>query len=152
MNQFKPSQECFALALKFEGCKLTAYPDEGGVWTIGIGHTQGVYEGQIITMAEARGLFYSDMAERAKQVNNVISSAINQNQFDAICDLVFNIGIGNFRMSTLLKLINKNPKDQNIEAQFMAWNKIKIKGKLTFSKGLMVRREAEWYLYNKGIA
>ncbi len=129
-----------------------AYHDQSSVLTIGIGHTQGVYEGQIITMSEAQELFYSDMAERAKQVNAVISSNINQNMFDSCLDFVFNCGVGNFMMSTLLKLINANPNDKNIEAQFMVWNKIRIDNVLTFSPGLLRRRQAEWYLYSKDMA
>ena len=149
MNNFKPSIECFSLALQFEGCKLKSYQDQDGIWTIGIGHTEDVYQGQTITMREAQKLFYADMAVRAKQVNAVISSYINQNQFDACLDFVFNCGVGNFMQSTLLKLINANPNDQNIKAQFIVWDKIRINGILTPSNGLLKRRQAEWYLYSK---
>ncbi len=151
MNNFKPSMECFSLAMQFEGCKLKSYQDERGIWTIGIGHTKGVYENQTITIQKAQELFYADMNERAQQVNAVINSNINQNQFDACLDFVFNCGIGNFMQSTLLKLINANSNDQNIEAQFLVWNKIRINGILMPSKGLLRRRQAEWYLYSKQI-
>lgn len=51
-----------ALIASFEGCRLASYLDNGGVWTIGIGHTRGVTEGQTITEAQAQELFAADQA------------------------------------------------------------------------------------------
>jgi lysozyme len=51
-----------ALIRVFEGCKLEAYQDTGGVWTIGLGHTAGVKEGDIITMDQAAVMFQHDAA------------------------------------------------------------------------------------------
>lgn len=52
-----------ALIASFEGCRLAAYQDSGGVWTIGIGHTKGVAAGQVITMAQAQAFFAEDQAQ-----------------------------------------------------------------------------------------
>jgi GH24 family phage-related lysozyme (muramidase) len=48
------------LIKEFEGCKLTAYQDSGGVWTIGYGHTHGVTAGQTITQEQANAFFSAD--------------------------------------------------------------------------------------------
>ena len=111
MNDYKPSAECFALVAQFEGNKLIAYRDQKGIPTDGVGHTAGVHMGDSITLAQSQQQFNSDITERAKQVNAVISSEINQNIFDACCSFVFNEGIGNFMESILLRLINQDPFD-----------------------------------------
>jgi GH24 family phage-related lysozyme (muramidase) len=49
-----------ALITMFEGERLTAYADSGGIWTIGIGHTQDVHEGQVITHEQAIQYFIAD--------------------------------------------------------------------------------------------
>lgn len=76
---FTTSQAGIDLIKSFESCRLTAYQDSVGVWTIGYGHTSGVYAGMTIT----------------------------QNMFDALVSLTFNIGGGNFGTSTLLKKLNQ---------------------------------------------
>jgi len=152
INNFSPSPQAFALALHFEGCKLNAYKDQRGIWTIGIGHTANVYPGQFISTAQAQEFFKQDMQERITQTNAVISSPITQNMFDACLDFVFNEGIGNFMSSTLLKLINSNPLNPAIESQFLAWDKIRVDNKLIFSQGLLNRRKAEWELYSRKIS
>jgi lysozyme len=62
MNPVTVAELAAALIAVFEGCRLTAYQDSGGVWTIGIGHTTGVAEGQVITMAQAQAFFAEDQA------------------------------------------------------------------------------------------
>ena len=62
MNPVTVAELAAALIAVFEGCRLTAYRDPGGVWTIGIGHTAGVVAGQVITMAQAQAFFAEDQA------------------------------------------------------------------------------------------
>jgi GH24 family phage-related lysozyme (muramidase) len=61
----KPTLAEFATALLavIEGCRLTAYKDSGGVWTIGIGHTgPDVTPGLTITPQRAAELFAKDQS------------------------------------------------------------------------------------------
>jgi lysozyme len=71
--------------------------------------------------------------------------SVNQNQYDALVSFVFNLGIGAFRKSTLLKKIQANPNDPAIRAEFMKW--VNAGGKPL--KGLITRRAAEADLYFK---
>lgn len=51
-----------ALIASWEGLRLTAYQDSGGVWTIGFGHTAGVKEGETINQSQAAMLLFADAA------------------------------------------------------------------------------------------
>lgn len=87
------SQAGIDLIKKFEGCRLTAYKDSVGVWTIGYGHTRGVYEGLTITQAYAVELLREDLKSAEKNVRSY--NAIyhwTQNEFDALASFAFNIG------------------------------------------------------------
>lgn len=79
------------LIKKYEGCRLTAYKCPSDVWTIGWGHTAGVYEGQKITQTEADGLFDEDMVKYEKPVKKY---NLNQNQYDALVSFCYNCGQG----------------------------------------------------------
>jgi lysozyme len=72
-----------------------------------------------------------------------VTSRINQNQFDALVSLSYNIGSSNFRKSSLLRKININPNDKTIKDEFQKWNK--SNGKVL--PGLIRRRDAEWNLF-----
>ena len=58
------------LIKRFEGCRLKAYQDSVGVWTIGYGHTVGVLNGQVITQAQADIYLKTDCANTEQYVNN----------------------------------------------------------------------------------
>jgi len=135
---------------KQEGEVLTAYRDSAGVWTIGVGHTKTARRGMTITSAESSELLNKDLDEAEKAVNRVIKVAINQNQFDALVSLTFNIGTDALAQSSLVRYLNiKN----YVEAgkRFLLWNKITkvIKGRKVAIelKGLTKRREREKALF-----
>jgi lysozyme len=136
------------LVKHFEGCKLTSYVCSAGHNTIGYGNT--FYEngikvkpGDKITQQRAEELLDVILIKFVQQTNELIKSNVNQNQRDALTDFAYNCGIGNLRSSTLLKLVNANPNDPEIRAQFMRWNK----GGGKVLNGLTRRREAEANLY-----
>ena len=127
----------------FEGCKLTAYQDSVGVWTIGYGHTKGVYEGMTITQEEAEQMLLTELEEYEGYVEKYVTVPLTQNQFDALVVWVYNLGPTNFRNSTLLKELNAG----NYTAagqEITRWNK--AGGKVL--AGLVRRREAEARLFN----
>lgn len=89
----KISSKGLKLIKKFEGCKLKAYKDVAGVWTIGYGHTGGVTSGQSITQAQANEFLTNDCKKAEAAVNKYVSKyKFNQNQFDALTSFAFNIG------------------------------------------------------------
>ena len=127
----------------FEGCKLTAYQDSVGVWTIGYGHTKGVYDGMTITQEEAEQMLLTELEEYEGYVEKYVTVPLTQNQFDALVVWVYNLGPTNFRNSTLLKELNSG----NYTAagkEITRWNK--AGGKVL--AGLVRRREAEARLFN----
>jgi lysozyme len=65
--------------------------------------------------------------------------------------LIYNIGAGAFKISTLLKKVKVNPNDASIEQEFWKWNKGRILGQLVELKGLTNRRKKEAELYFKPI-
>ena len=104
----------------FEGCKLTAYKCPARVWTIGIGHTKGVKQGQVITEAQAMALLKGDLLPCENYVNN-LGVCKTQGQFDALVDFAFNLGTAALGRSTLLKYIRQGKAEQYIREQFARW-------------------------------
>ena len=127
----------------FEGCKLTAYQDSVGVWTIGYGHTKGVYDGMTITQDQAEQMLLSELEEYEGYIENMVTVPLTQNQFDALVVWIYNLGPTNFKNSTLLKELNAG--NYNAAGQEITrWNK--AGGKVL--AGLVKRREAEAELFN----
>ena len=127
----------------FEGCKLTAYQDSVGVWTIGYGHTKGVLEGMTITQEGAEQLLQTELEEYEGYIEKYVTVPLTQNQFDALVVWVYNLGPTNFRNSTLLKELNAG--NYNAAGQEITrWNK--AGGKVL--AGLVKRREAEAQLFS----
>ncbi len=125
------------------GPLLKAYPDSGGVWTIGYGHTKGVKKGDQITAFMADEYLKDDLRDSERAVEQYVTSSINQNQFDALVSFTFNLGPGNLKSSTLLKRVNADPNDPDIALQFQRW--VYCNGVVL--KGLVKRREREAAMY-----
>ena len=138
----KSSELLLNKIIEFEGCKLTAYKCPAGVWTIGVGHTKGVKQGQKITEAQAISLLKGDLLPCENYVNN-LGVCKTQGQFDALVDFCFNLGTGALGRSTLLKFIRQGKAEQYIRGEFAKWGK---SGGKTLA-GLVKRRawEADRY-------
>jgi len=138
------SQAGISYIKKAEGCRLNAYLDIAGVWTIGVGHTEGVEKDDKITQEQADRLLILDLKIFEKAVNSAVTVPLSQSQYDALCSFTFNLGGTALRRSTLLKKLNN--KDYNGAAEeFLRWCKAKDPktGKLKTSKGLLKRRKEE---------
>jgi lysozyme len=147
MANFKYSAAGLALTKQFEGLELKAYQDQVGVWTIGYGHTGvDVKEGLTITEEQASILLAADVAWAVTCVNKSVKAKINQNQFDAMVDFVFNLGCASLVQSTLLKMVNAGDFE-GAAKQFLRWNK--AGGKVV--RGLTKRRQAEAELFQKPV-
>lgn len=126
------------LAKAFEGCVLSAYQDLGGVWTIGYGHVgKDVYEGLVWTQEQADDVLSHDLLA-ASTLLAVYSPGLADGPQTALTDFVFNLGIGNYRTSTLCKCVNAQDWD-GAKAQIVTWDH--SNGKVV--PGLLRRREAE---------
>lgn len=137
----KINAEGLELIKSFEGCRLTAYKCPAGVWTIGYGHTIGVYEGMVITKTQADNMLKSDLKKYEKYVTDTVKLNLTENQFSALVSFTYNCGVGNLRT-----LIKGRTVSQIAEAMLL-YNKAGGK-KLA---GLVRRREAERELFLKGI-
>jgi len=136
------SENGLALIKRFEGCRLTAYKDSTGIWTIGYGHTSDVLTGQTITQIQADAYLKSDCVNAEKYVNQYDNIYHwNQNQFDALVSFTFNCGNGNLK--TLLNDGQRTIKE--ISGKIIAYNKA---GGKTL-QGLINRRNAEKELFDK---
>ena len=125
-----------------EGLRLEAYLCPSGVPTIGYGHTYNVKMGDRITEEQAEMLLIGDLIVAETEVNRY-GLDLTQNQFDALVSFVFNVGVGNFRRSTLLKRLKANPNDPDIANQFKRW----VYGNGKVLPGLVRRRNDEAKLY-----
>lgn len=138
----KASVDAYELIKQFEGLRLEAYLCPAGIWTIGYGHTSGVSPNSFITIQEADEYLHRDVAAIEMQLNK-LNLSLRQCQWDAIVSFVFNVGIGNFKASTLLAKIRINPYDNSIIDEFLRW--VYANGKVM--RGLQKRRLTEMKLY-----
>ena len=142
------NQRTLDLIKQWEGCKLTAYRDVVGVWTIGYGITANAgvgiepCEGMVITQAQAEEHLRRAVDKFADKVAALIKVPVTANEFGACVMLSYNIGLGAFGKSTVLRELNKGNKE-GASSAFHMWNK--AGGKIV--KGLVNRRLAEVELF-----
>jgi len=117
------------LICKFEGLSLIPYLCSAKIPTLGYGNTyysngkKVTMQDKAITKPEAFEMFKIIADKFALKVNELIKSNVNQNQFNALVSLSYNIGVNAFAKSTLLKKVNFNPNDLTIKNEFLKWNK-----------------------------
>ena len=135
----KISQAGLDLIKEFEGCKLTAYQDSVGVWTVGFGSTgRDVCKGLSITQDEAEKRLRKHLEGVERAIDRLVTVPLTQGEFDALCSFVYNLGEGAFAKSTLLKMLNASDYDGAAQ-QFLRWDK--AGGQVL--AGLTRRRQAE---------
>jgi len=152
------SQHGLALLQQWEGFELNVYRDSAGLPTIGVGHLLKKSElssGKIIingvsvkyggglTEQQALDLLSQDLGPTTQAVKNGVKVALDQNQFDALTSFTFNVGVGAFTSSTLLKVLNQGGFDQ-VPTQLMRWTR--SGGQVV--QGLVNRRQNEIKLWN----
>lgn len=135
------------LIKSFESLRLQSYHCPAGILTIGYGHTGNVKIGDNISLKQADCYLMQDLYQAEKAINQMVKVDLTQNQYDALCSLVFNIGTGNFSKSTLLTKLNTGDYE-GASKQFMVWIKNRVNGELVISKGLCNRRYKERELFD----
>ncbi len=136
------SQRGIDLIKRWEGFRDKAYLCPGNVWTIGYGHTKNVYQGMCISKAQAEELLKSDLRYFEKAVKQLSKVELTQGQFDALVSFTFNVGVGAFKKSTLLRLVNQGDF-LGAAKQFGRW--VNANGKKL--PGLVSRRAEEKQLF-----
>jgi lysozyme len=150
----KISQNCLNVIMKWEGFFLDAYLDPVDIPTIGYGtirYPNGVKVrlGDKITKAEAEAFLKLECDEIVESLETILTGvSLNQNQFDAVVSLCYNIGVGGFSGSTVLRKLKASDFAGASEA-FDLWNKGTVKGVLTVLPGLVNRRKDERLLFEK---
>lgn len=136
------------LIKQFEGCKLVAYLCPANIWTIGWGRTTNVKRGDTCTQAQADAWLLAEYEAFESQVRKLVRVPVTDNQLGALVSFTYNAGVGNFRSSTLLRLLNAGDY-AGAAAQFARWNKGTVNGEKVELKGLTRRRTAEAALFEK---
>lgn len=141
------SDKGIALIKQFEGCKLTAYQDSVGVWTIGYGWTQPVDGKPIraemtIKQQTAERLLKTGLVSYESDVSRLVKVGLTQGQFDALVSFTYNLGARSLSTSTLLRKLNAGDYAGAAD-EYLRWNK--AGGKVL--NGLTRRREAERALF-----
>lgn len=147
-GSLKVNAKGLALMREFEGCELKAYPDpgsrDGNPWTIGYGATgPGIHKGVTWTQQQCEDRHEADVARFAAGVEKLLAGApTTSDQFSAMVSLAYNIGLGAFGKSTLLRR-HKEGSHAAAARSFLSW--VHNDGKVM--AGLQRRRAAEAKLY-----
>ena len=104
--------------------------------------------GQILKISHEQAFKFleNDTSQAGKFINAITPVPLNQNQFDALSSLIFNIGHGNYVTSTIEKMISRGDFTGAAE-QFLVWNKVKVDGKFEVCEDLVRRRAQERALF-----
>lgn len=143
MILFRTSKNGVDLIKTFESCKLTAYKDLAGIWTIGWGDTGPdvvcslkITQDQADKRLEKKLLYFENIVNRTVRIN------INQHQFDALVSFCYNVGQGSLEHSTLMSDLN-HANYSKASQDFLDWDK--VNGHVV--AGLLRRRKAESTLF-----
>lgn len=130
------------LLKSFEKCVLSAYKDQGGVLTIGYGHTgPEVVEGMVFTSEQAESQLLKDL-ETFYVLDHYLSESVNDNQYSALICLAFNVGLRAVRLSQTLRLVNEGLNPDKEWLGFSLVDGVR-------SQGLINRRKAELELFHE---
>lgn len=146
----KPRQQISKAAIdlikRFEGYRRKAAQLPDGRWTIGFGHIQTARAGAEVSEADAEALLIYDLIAVTHAVNERVYTPLTQNQFDALCAFVFNIGVDAFSHSTVLRRLNEG---RLIEAAcaMELWRRADFEGEAIVVDALVRRRAAEKTLF-----
>lgn len=129
-----------------EGFASSPMPDAGGL-EVGYGHwLPASYAGQSFSLAQDQAFFAKDIAKVENTINSAVSAPLSQNQFDALADLIYNVGAGSFLKSNMLADLNNSDLTSAAGELLNGWNT--VGGVL--NQGLVNRRQADYALFTSG--
>lgn len=134
------------LVQEVEGIEYKPYKDIAGVWTVCAGITgEDVILGKTYTQAECDQLLQKHIRIAANAVDKYVKVEIPDTMRAAMYSFTYNAGVGAFRQSTMLKLINAEMHQEACE-QLWRWTYFKDPktGKKKQSRGLKNRRAVEY--------
>lgn len=151
-DDMKSSPKLIDFVCGWEKFAAKPYRDQGGLWTWGYGHLQKKGETLPSRINEQEGarIMAMDLMEAERAVRKGAKVKLSQQQFDALVSLAFNCGAASVTGSTLVGLLNQGWVEKAAE-QFLRWNKVRVNGVLTESKGLTKRRIAEQRIFVEGV-
>ncbi len=144
--RYQATRAAIDLIKRFEGFRAKAAELPDGRWTIGYGHTKSARPGAEITEADADALLIYDVAAVTAAINEWVFSPLTQHQFDSLVGFVFNIGLPNFRRSSVLRRLNEGAHLQAACAMEM-WRTADFEGERIVIDALVRRRSAEMALF-----
>jgi lysozyme len=144
--RYQATKAAIELIKRFEGFRRRAAELPDGSWTIGYGHTRTARRGAEITESDADALLIYDLSAVVKAINEWVFSPLTQNQFDALAAFAFNIGLANFRRSSVLRRLNEGAHLQAACAMEM-WRTADFEGERIVIDALVRRRSAEMALF-----
>jgi lysozyme len=146
------TEEGLALIRRAEGFRSSAYKDAAGVWTIGYGHTSNagppnVRRSMKITRLQAEQVLASDVASFALGVEQLLTVPLTEGQFSALVSFAYNVGLENFRKSSVLRAVNAEDFAA-VPRRLSLW--VKSRGRVL--PGLVARRAAEASMFIQAAA
>jgi lysozyme len=136
-----------ALVKRFEACRLVAYRDPAGVWTIGWGHTGSQVQGGLTwSQDRADHALAADLCGVRDRVLGLVRQTLTEPQLGALVSFTFNIGAARLQTSLLLRRLNQGDRAGAAD-QFLVWDKAHVKGVPVVLPGLAARRAAERALF-----
>lgn len=137
-----PSDACLLLIADFEGFKSEAYRDPVGIVTIGFGFTKGVQMGDVMSYEDALERLRSEAEGHWDGIKDSITKPLTQSMCDALTSFTYNVGVGAFNSSTLLRRLNRSDY-KGAADELLRWDK--AGGRVL--RGLTRRRKAERELF-----
>ncbi|WP_312166449.1 glycoside hydrolase family protein [Phenylobacterium sp.] len=144
--RYQVSRSAIELIKRFEGYRRKSAQLADGRWTIGHGHTLTAREGAEVSEQDAEALLLYDLIGISHSINEWVFTPLNQNQFDALAAFAFNIGLENFRRSSVLRRLNEGSLIQAACAMEL-WRKAEFEGEKIVVDALVRRRSAEKTLF-----
>lgn len=127
-----------AVIMQDEGTVNTVYLDPVKIATVCTGHVTKERVGTVKTDAECAELLTADTGIAQAAVRSGVKVPISQTQYDRLVSFTFNVGVANFKSSTLLRKLNAGECRAAAE-EFLRWTKARG----VTLKGLVLRRQRD---------
>lgn len=144
------SAGALVILMGLEGFRAMPYQDQAGVWTDGFGNTASVVPGKPVTVDKAKADLQRHVNAFDRTIMSCLKNGVSQGQYDAYLLLAYNIGGGAFCKSSIVREHNRGNYMQAC-SNMMRYNKIRINGVLTASRGLSNRRYTEYNICLSGL-